>query len=113
MPNRVRQGVAIVLAAFWVLLSGICFLDEFRFLEKNRQESVYSLKGASSLPVDRAVYIVDESPGEPQFTAVVAYGAGQFRSEPLVLPRFVVSAPAEVPSPTRHKLFQLFSVYRL
>lgn len=112
MSNRIKRGVALWIVTLWVALFGICFSEEFGYLRDTPENADQAVEQALSLPADRVVYLSDELPG--LFTPsgfMIAIEAVPL-SPPQSVP-FILRDSERTRPPSRVKLFQLLSTYRI
>jgi len=106
-----KKSVALYVATILILLSGVCYSDEFEYLQ-NTPETAIVIHQAIVILEDQNPYISDEYPGVP--------ASNEFSSTPVaehhLLERFthsILLASVRRMAPIRNKLFQLLSTYRI
>lgn len=112
MSDRKKKTVALCIVTAWVLLFGVCFSEEFGYLQDTPENANQTVEQALSIPVDRAVYISDELPGTPPSKGfIIAALTIHPQAERLAFPILSISerhGPLHGP-----KLFQFLSTYRI
>ncbi|NKE73524.1 hypothetical protein [Candidatus Manganitrophus noduliformans] len=113
MPDRLKKRIALLMVTFLVLLSGIGFFDEFRFLGDISGKADQVVEQSISSPADQAIYLSDDLPGSltlSGFMIVMEISP----LPPLQLTSFLFCKESKRNShPSTIKLFQLLSTYRI
>lgn len=112
MPDRMKRTVALGVMALWVLLSGICFSEEFGYFQDTPESTDQTVEQALSIPADRVAYSPDELPGASKFTGIINTTLiVSLQTAWSVAPKPLISQHPGSPGHT--KLFQLLSTYRI
>jgi hypothetical protein len=103
------KSVASYVTVVLILLSAVCYSDEFEYIQNPSEKAIHQEFSGSS---DQVSFISDEYPGVP--------GSKQFISIPVVYYHLVKGfTPSTLPASLRHgpsrgnKLFLLLSTYRI
>lgn len=98
------------MVAVFVFLSGICFSEEFGYLQESPEKTHQAAEQALSHPVDRPVYLSDEQAGVPASFMIPAIIE---LPETELLVDLVSLAQKYQPPPNTLKLFKLICTYRI
>ena len=107
--DRLKKRIALFVGTILILLSGVCFSDEFEYIQTPSETTVHQDLFSA---VEQVPYISDEFPGVP--------GSKQFVSIPVVDHHLMQGfTPSILGVSVRHtpsrgnRLFLLLSTYRI
>ncbi len=112
MVDRGRKQVALLLLISLLFLSGICFSDEFSYLQGVSESAGQAVQQKTAFPGDPVAYLSDELPGTVTLSGfITVIEAAPFSTLQSV--SFALQVPDWDHHPYTIKLFQLLSTYRI
>lgn len=112
MSDRNKKTVALCIVTAWVLLFGVCFSEEFGYLQDTPENADQTVEQALSIPADRVASASGEVPEASKFTGFINAAPIVSLQTAWSVDRMPLISQHHRP-PGHTKLFQLLSTYRI